>query len=455
MLVKLLRNLLSLFSQENKSEPINSRGILLTEEFKEALNLLNNTSQNLFITGKAGTGKSTLIDYFRHHTHKKVVVLAPTGIAALNIRGQTIHSFFQFPPRLIHKSSLKKLTNDRIYKDVDRIVIDEISMVRADLLDGIDHFMRMHGRDKNLPFGGAQMVFIGDLYQLPPILRDEDKQVYKRLYDTPYFFGAEAFKSIPFKLIELTKIFRQSDDEFIEILNSIRIGEIKTNTLESINKRVVKDISSLPKDSITLATTNKVANGINESELNKINNPMFIYHATIKGDFPVDQEGNSLPVDLELKLKKGARVMFVKNDKGRRWVNGTIGIVEELGKEWIKVKLNEPSFKGIVDVPLEKWERIKYSYDEDKNEIIPTVLGELIQYPFKLAWAITIHKSQGMTFNRVTVNYARSPFAHGQTYVALSRCRTLEGLTLTKSIYPNDVIVDREIVEFIKAYPLD
>jgi ATP-dependent DNA helicase PIF1 len=421
----------------------------ITQEFKDCIESIENSDQNLYITGKAGTGKSTLIEYFRNTTKKKCVVLAPTGLAAINVRGQTIHSFFKLPPRFITKNSISHRVNSRIYRDLDVIIIDEISMVRADVLDGIDMFLRMHGKDKNLPFGGVQMVLVGDLFQLLPIVTREDMHVFRQLYDSPYFFSSNAFQSSQFSVIELTNVFRQKDEAFIHVLNKIRVGDITTADLQSINNRIVtKDYEKVRREYVTLATTNSVVGAINDSELNKINNPLFTFQAIIEGDFPT--EDRILPVDVELKLKKGARVIFVKNDKGRRWVNGTLGTIVSLGDEGIKVKIMDEGFHEIVTVELEEWENIKYEYNEDSGEVIPSVLGTLRQYPLKLAWAITIHKSQGMTFSKVNIDFSKSPFTHGQTYVALSRCRTLEGIVLTKKIYPNDVIVDEEIISFSK-----
>lgn len=419
---------------------------VLTEEFQQILDLIETSNQNIFITGKAGTGKSTLIELIRNHVNKKIIVLAPTGLSAINVRGQTIHSFFHFPPRFINRSSIRRLYNDRIFKDIDTVIIDEISMVRADLIDGIDHFLRIHGKDKNQPFGGTQMIFVGDIFQLPPVLRQEESSVYYQLYDSPYFFSADAFNERSFIFIELTQIFRQHDAAFIELLNTVRTGTLNTQALEPINNKLSANSPNRNKY-ITLTTTNAVANSINESELNKINQPVFTYTAQIEGDFPTN---TALPAELELNLKKGARVMFVKNDKGRMWVNGTLGTIHALEKEKIEVKIEENGRNEIVTVSRVKWENIKYELDSNTGEIKETILGTLTQYPLRLAWAITIHKSQGMTFDKVNIDFSRSPFAHGQTYVALSRCRTIDGITLSKKIWPNDVIVDERIIEFSK-----
>jgi ATP-dependent exoDNAse (exonuclease V) alpha subunit len=305
----------------------------------------------------------------------------------------------------------------------------------------------MHGKDKNLPFGGIQMVFFGDIFQLPPILRQEESSVFYEFYESPYFFSADAFNSREFISIELTHIFRQKDEEFINLLNQLRTGNVNVQSLEPINQRLAE--KSLQRNKfITLTTTNLVANSINESELNKINHPLFTYKAEIEGDFPTTN--TALPVELQLNLKKGARVMFVKNDKGRMWANGTLGTIHALTEDKIEVKIEENGRSEIVSVPKERWENVKYELDNSTNELKQSVLGVLTQYPLRLAWAITIHKSQGMTFDRVNIDFSKSPFAHGQTYVALSRCRTIDGIILSKKIYPNDVIVDTRILEFSK-----
>lgn len=422
---------------------------IVTQELTDSISVIENSTDNVCITGKAGTGKSTFIEYFRNTTKKKIVVLAPTGLSAINIKGQTLHSFFHLPPRFITKNAISTRANSRMYKDLDCIVIDEISMVRADVLDGIDYFLRLHGKDRNLPFGGVQMVFVGDLYQLPPIVTYQDAALFQELYESPYFFSSHAFSSIPFVNIELTSIFRQKDPKFISLLNKIRNANVTSQDLEPINEKiVVKDFEKIRKTYVTLATTNSVVNGINDSELAKIDSPLFTYTANVENNFPT--EDRLLPVDLELKLKKGARVIFVKNDKARRWVNGTSGVIEGLEKDTITVKLDEEGFHKIVTIEKTEWENVKYEYDQEKGEVTPFILGKLIQYPLKLAWAITIHKSQGMTFDKVNIDFSSSPFTHGQTYVALSRCRTLEGIVVTKKIWPNDIILDERVVEFSK-----
>ncbi|HUW22195.1 MAG TPA: AAA family ATPase [Candidatus Bathyarchaeia archaeon] len=432
---KIFKKILNKFKRDN--------AYVLTEEHKKCLEILENTNQNLFIIGKAGTGKSMLIQYFRNQTKKKVVVLAPTGIAALNIRGQTIHSFFGFPPRLIEPKAIRR-TGKRIFADLDCLVIDEISMVRADLFDGVDRFLRLNGRDERLPFGGIQVVIVGDLYQLPPVITYQDISTYSQLYDSPYFFSANSFELDDFNVIELKTIFRQKELHFIEFLNQVRSGDVSADTFSLINQRVTA--KQPPGSHIVLCTVNKTAEAINQRKLDKIKKPLFVYQAAIEGDFPT--ENRNLPVDLELKLKKGARVLFVKNDPGRRWVNGTLGKVDELAEDLIEVKINET--KKIVAVDINEWDNIEYEYNQETGGLVEKVIGKLKQYPLRLAWAITVHKSQGMSLDKVCVDFSRSPFAHGQTYVALSRCRSLEGIILTKRIWRNDILIDERITEFHK-----
>ncbi len=415
--------------------------ITLTPEHKRCLRLLEHTNQNVFLTGKAGTGKSTLIEHFRENTKKNVVVLAPTGLAALNIRGQTVNSFFKFPPRILDASAVSKHVNKRLYKSVDCIIIDEVSMLRADVMDAIDYFLRLHGRDRSLPFGGVQIVLVGDMYQLPPVVTRQEQHIYGRMYETPYFFSAQSFNQSLFAFIELTTIFRQNEVRFIEFLNHIRLGEVSPEILQTINARVTRQEPDTSY--IVLCPTNAAVDSINRLKLANIDAPVFTYTATTEGDFPT--EGRYLPVEMTLHLKVGARVLFVKNDKGGKWVNGTLGTVVRLDTDTIMVKIDgrrEP-----VVVTVDTWENVRYSVGS-AGEIQADVKGRLFQYPLKLAWAITIHKSQGMSFDRVCIDFSRSPFAAGQTYVALSRCRTLDGMLLTRKIYPNDVMIDERIIAF-------
>jgi ATP-dependent DNA helicase PIF1 len=420
--------------------------ILITDEFKKALNLIENSGENIFITGKAGTGKSTFIHLLRQNSSKKIAVLSPTGLSALNVKGQTIHSFFHFPPRLLTEEIIQNFKgNTIIFKAVDLIVIDEVSMVRADMLDAIDMFLRKYGRDEFRPFGGTQMVLVGDLYQLPPVVTSSEKKIISERYNSPYFFSSSVFQLNDFKIIEFSQIFRQSDEEFIRFLNLVRTGEATSDDLRILNKNVTEVLND---SYITLTTTNSIANAINEKHLLELDSSLFVYQARVEGNFLT--EGKSLPIELELKLKKGARVMFVRNDKNKRWLNGTLGTVKDLDKDMIKVKIDKSDGGNVVEVEPEEWENIKYSYDPITHILEEKILGRLIQYPLRLAWAVTIHKSQGMTFDHINLDFSHSPFAHGQTYVALSRSRSMSGISLTQEIWPNDVIVDEEIKKSLK-----
>lgn len=424
---------------------MHKKNFILTDEHQKCLEIIKNTNQNLFITGKAGTGKSSLIQYFRNTTNKKVVVLAPTGIAALNCRGQTIHSFFGFPPRIVNMSAIRKQKNNRMFADIDTLVIDEISMVRADLLDGIDKFLRLNGKDRQLPFGGIQIVFVGDPYQLPPVVVREEAEIFASLYKSPYFFSAKSFNLDSFGVIELKTIFRQKEVEFVNFLNNVRIGEVGMETFNLINERVM-DPSFDNHHYVVLTVTNKSAESINTARLEEIKKPVLTYKASVDGDFPTEER--TLPVEIELKLKVGARVLFVKNDAAKRWVNGTLGVVYELEKNSISVKIDDTG--EIVKVYTVEWNNIEYEYNLKTGNIEEEVIGTMEQYPLRLAWAMTIHRSQGMTLDKVCLDFSRSPFAHGQTYVALSRVRSFEGLALTRRLWPNDILIDDRIVEFYR-----
>jgi len=421
----------------------------LNPQFIKALDIMENTDKNLFVTGKAGTGKSTLLDYFRNNTKKKVVILAPTGVAALNVRGETIHSFFRFKPDI----TVPKVNNiygrkASIYKKIDTIIIDEVSMVRADLLDCVNKFLQLNGKDWTA-FGGTQMIFIGDLYQLPPVVKDGEKEIFESYYESPYFFSAEVFKEFSMEFIELEKIYRQKDKKFIDILNSIRNNTITEDELFEINSRVGIDLDTNAKKDyiIYLTTTNKMALKVNEERLNQIEMPIHKYKAEIIGEFNV----SSYPTDLELNICVGAQVMMLNNDLLKRWVNGTIGKVVDIKKteiyDVITVQLSDESK---VEVSPYTWEIFHYDYNESIDNICSNTVGTFTQYPLKLAWAITIHKSQGKTFNTVTIDMGRGAFAFGQTYVALSRCTSLEGISLVRPIRERDVFTDWRIEQFMQ-----
>jgi len=412
-------------------------------EFKKAFSMMENSDKNIFITGKAGTGKSTLLEYFRIHTDKRIVVLAPTGVSAIKIKGQTIHSFFRFPPRLIQKQHIKRLRSKNLIKNIDAIVIDEASMLRADLLDAIDYSLRLN-RASDMPFGGVQLIIFGDLFQLPPVVESEAKELMADIYKSPYFFSAKVFKEIDLEYIELKKIYRQKDDDFIELLNKIRVKNALKGDLDFLNRRLDYGIKNNSAGVVTLTTTNNQAKNINTKYLNEIASIEYQYDAEISPKF----KESSYPVEANLRLKKGAQVMLVRNDSLKRWVNGTIAEIVSLTQSDIKVAIDENIYK----VPKVSWEKIAYSYNSLDDKIEEEIVGSFKQYPIKLAWAITIHKSQGQTFNDVIIDMGFGAFTHGQTYVALSRCTTLEGIFLKRPITHNDIIFDDRVYQFQKSF---
>ncbi len=423
---------------------------VLNDDFQFALDVLEKSNRSLFITGRAGTGKSTLLQLFRNTTRKKVVILAPTGVAALNVQGQTIHSFFGFPPRILtqkeasHKTTRKDLL--RMYRNLEVLVVDEISMVRADILDGMDQFLRVN-RENHRPFGGVQVVFFGDLFQLPPVVTNDpvERAYFQEYYDTPYFFSGKVMRDPSFELemLELRKVYRQESRHFLRLLEAVRVNELDHDDLEDLNERHEPTFTSAP-GYITLCARNVTVDTINRRELDSLETPIFEFEASVKGQF----DPTLYPTESLLRLRKGAQVMFIKNDPEKAYVNGTIGTITEIDFENIKVTVEEANGKKRnIDVGLTEWQIMRYRPDTGTG-ITTEELGTFSQYPLRLAWAITIHKSQGKTFDRVVIDLGGGAFEHGQLYVALSRCRTLEGIILKKPIRPQDVITDERIVDF-------
>ncbi|MCM2266323.1 MAG: AAA family ATPase [Elusimicrobiales bacterium] len=427
--------------------------IEFNEQFAKALHLLQHGGGNVFVTGKAGTGKSTLLRYFRAHTSKKIVVLAPTGVAAINVGGETIHSFFRFKPGTTPDKVRRARKRDaEVYRELDAIVIDEASMLRADLLDCVDAFMRINGRDPGRPFGGAQLALFGDLYQLPPVVTAHERGLFSSYYEGPYFFNARVFKTAALEYVELEKIYRQKDQGFIEILNAIRNNRVSPAQLAALNRRVGADVESAGAGVVVrLLTTNADAAEINNEKLRAIDGRAHVYRAEIGGQFSRD----SYPADEELHLKAGAQVMLLNNDADGRWVNGTMAAVQDIMKgpagadDVIHVRLAD----GAVE-PVEKhaWELFHFTYDSAAGKIKAETAGTFMQYPLKLAWGVTIHKSQGKTFRRAVIDLGRRAFAAGQTYVALSRCTALEGLSLARAVRPGDVMTDWRIVRYVTGH---
>ena len=425
------------------------------EQLQLAFNFVEYTNKNIFLTGKAGTGKTTFLHNLREISPKRMIVVAPTGVAAINAGGVTIHSFFQLPfgpivPNSLqnNKEAIFRFNRDKIkiIKSLDLLVIDEVSMVRADLLDGIDSVLKRY-KNNSKPFGGVQLLMIGDLQQLAPIVKDEEWTLLKPFYESAFFFNSIALKKTDYISIELKHIYRQSNQEFIEILNCIRENQLDLNTLEKLNKQYIPNFVPKSDDGyITLTTHNYQAQQINEKKLNEIKEKSKSFKAVIEGDFPE----YSYPTEKELILKVGAQIMFVKNDPSpqKLYYNGKIGTITGFDDEYVYVKCKDDN--TVYEVESVVWKNLIYSINDESKEIIETVTGTFKQLPLKLAWAITIHKSQGLTFEKAIVE-AGSAFAYGQVYVALSRCKTLEGLVLGSPISQKGLFSDSEISAFNKA----
>lgn len=423
-------------------------------EFQTALELIQETNQSFFLTGKAGTGKSTFLKHIVETVPKDFVVVAPTGIAAVNVGGVTIHSFFQFPlrPLLPEDEDIKIFWKDsekrKIISAMNTLIIDEISMVRADLIDGIDYSLRKNGGNPNLPFGGKQVVFVGDIFQLEPVTikNSGEQKIISEIYESSYFYNAKVFERVSLFTVELQNVYRQTDSTFISLLDKVRVKEISQTDLNRINTRVFSQ-SELNKNdfAITLTTKNDLADTVNFKKLTELKTAPFTYSAEVSGEF----EESKYPTEPELTLKVGAQVIFIKNDTDKRWVNGTIGQVSGLTDTGIKVKLKDGE---IYSVEKRIWENIKYQYNKEKKKIEQEIVGTFKQYPLKLAWAITIHKSQGLTFDRIVVDFGNGTFASGQAYVALSRATSFQGLFLKQKLNSTDIYIDDEIKEFAKSF---
>ena len=431
------------------------------KEFQDALQLITHTRQSVFLTGKAGTGKSTFLKYICNHTKKKYVVLAPTGIAAINAGGVTLHSFFKLPfrPMLPDDPDLS-LSHGRIFEffkypkekrkiiaEVDLIIIDEISMVRADIIDCVDRILRVYSGNMRLPFGGKQLLFVGDVFQLEPVVPSDQKEILSLFYASPFFFSARVFKDINLVPIELQKVYRQTDSVFINILDRIRNNAARKQELDTLNGRYFPSFEPQNEDMyITLATRRDQVDFINEKKLAELPGEEYVSVGKIEGDFPE----SSLPTQLNLSIKEQAQVIFIDNDYERRWVNGTIGMVSGIDENGNVYVLLESGVEHLVEPT--SWRNYKYKYNEKEKRIEEEIVGTFEQLPIRLAWAITVHKSQGLTFSRVVVDLTGGVFAGRQTYVALSRCTSLEGLVLKSKISSRDIFIRKEIVEFSQIF---
>lgn len=424
--------------------------IKLDEKSQNIISEIENSWENVFLTGNAGTGKSTLLDHFRNTTKKNIAVVAPTGVAAVNVKGETIHSFFLFPPNIDAeraKLEAKKTKSPKLYKTLDALVIDEISMVRADLLDCINIFLQTV-RKSNQPFGGVQVIMVGDLHQLPPVVTKDEQQALASLYHSPYFFSSNVFQSLTdglyqqIKYFELSTIYRQTEREFIGILNRVRNKIATQEDLNKLNSRQT-DSEDFLDGYIYLTAMNEQADKINQFKLNEIEGQSIYFKSTVTGNFSEKQ----FPAADTLEMKTGARVMLLNNDPDDRWINGTLGTLFKMRSDHVLVKLDSGELETVEPVT---WTAYKTRLNLETMTLESKEVGSFKQFPLRLAWAITIHKSQGKTFDKVAIDLGRGAFAHGQTYVALSRCTSLSGLKLVRPIDQSSIIMDDRVINFLK-----
>ena len=428
---------------------------------QKALQIIQFTRRSLFLTGKAGTGKSTFMRHIAATIKKKHIILAPTGIAAINAGGNTLHSFFKLPfhpllpndkrysTRNIRDTLKYNGEKNKLLREVELIIIDEISMVRADIIDFIDKVLRIYNRNMREPFGGKQLLLVGDIYQLEPVIKEEERQLLRPFYPSNFFFDAQVFREMQLIAVELKKVYRQRDAQFIALLDHIRTSHVSDSDLRLLNAQVNAEIGTeAERLSITLSGRRDTVDYINEKQLNTLPDQPTIFYGHIEGEFPE----SSLPTPMELEVKTGAQVLFIKNDKERRWVNGTLGTIIGFGDEEDGIIYVRTEDGRDFDVQREIWSNVRYTFNEKEQKIEEEEIGSYQQFPLRLAWAITVHKSQGLTFNNVKIDFTGGVFAGGQTYVALSRCTSLQGISLQEPIRRENIFVRTEVTNFARNY---